>query len=71
MYPNAEDMYMYEFPIYGNRMYEADQAAYAKRNDSYGSDYMSRPTDYSSTNIFDLQNEAQKNFSYIDNYGFI
>ena len=71
MYPSAEDMYMYEFPIYGNATYEAGQSAYQRRNDSLGSDYVSRPTDYWSTNVFDLQKEAQKNFSYIDDYGFI
>lgn len=71
MYSNAEDMYMYEFPIFGNTTYETCQSACPRRNDSSDSNYTSRPTDYWSTNVFDLQKEAQKNFSYIDDYGFI
>ena len=71
MYSNAEDMYMYEFPISGNATYEACQSADLKKDDSFGSDYVSRPTDCWSANVFDLQNEVQKNFSYIDDFGFI
>ena len=61
---------MYGFPIIGNRSSEAQQTHNYRNNDYSSSNYVSRPID-SNTSIFDLEKSAQKNFSYIDDYGFI